>query len=102
MGRLIDQDKLIEYIYDTYGIGTGHVHSKSEFDIVCHIYEAPTVEAISTADYENRLKADMVTMLTEIQLEIEEKSKWEGDYSFAQGELFCRDLIQEKINILRG
>ena len=43
-----------------------------------------------------------IEVLTELQLEIEEKSKWEGDCSFAQGELFCRDLIQEKINILRG
>ena len=83
------------------------------------------------AEYENRLKADMVAMLTEIQLEIEEcVDGAEGSPQFEQGvtnarvqvvdiieeiinvyasnneakfiRMTCRDIIQEKINALRG
>ena len=53
------------------------------------------------ADYENRLKADMVAMLTEILLEIEEMDSgcgWEGYRPTAQ----VIGLIQQKINALRG
>lgn len=52
------------------------------------------------ADYENRLKADMVAMLTEIQLEIEEMDSgcgWEGYRPTAQ----VIGLIQQKINLLK-
>ena len=56
------------------------------------------------ADYETRLKADMVAMLTEIQLEIEElevpllylAEDYEG------GVLDCKKIIQQKINALKG
>jgi hypothetical protein len=71
----------------------------------------PTVEAIPKADYENRLKADMVAMLTEIQLEIEEIKPLEptDDEDWQCGcfhglELMqdkCLKLIQEKINNLK-
>ena len=50
------------------------------------------------ADYEARLKADMVAMLTEIQIEIEEKATeicddgWWLTYNY---------LIQQKINALK-
>ena len=60
-----------------------------------------TVEAIPKDQYENRLKADMVAMLTEIQLEIEEASNEEGDWIFAEGEKFCSKLIQQKIDKLK-
>ena len=53
------------------------------------------------ADYENRLKADMVAILTEIQLEIEEMDSgcgWEGYRPTAQ----VIGLIQQKINELKG
>lgn len=68
------------------------------------IENAPTVEAIPKADYEARLKADMVAMLTEIQLEIEElevpllylAEDYEG------GVLDCKKIIQQKINVLKG
>ena len=53
------------------------------------------------SDYENRFKDDMVAMLTEIQLEIEEKASEEGDWIFAEGERFCGKLIQQKINSLK-
>jgi hypothetical protein len=43
----------------------------------------------------------MVAMLTEIQLEIEEKASAEGDWIFAEGERFCGKLIQQKIDKLK-
>jgi hypothetical protein len=52
------------------------------------------------ADYENRLKANMVAMLTDIQLEIEEMDSgcgWEGYRPTAQ----VIGLIQQKINALK-
>lgn len=63
------------------------------------------------ADYENRLKADMVAMLEEIQLEIEEIKPLEptDDEDWQYGcfhglELMqdkCLKLIQQKINSLK-
>ena len=52
------------------------------------------------ADYENRLKADLVAMLTEIELEIEEMDSgcgWEGYRPTAQ----VIGLIQQRINSLK-
>jgi hypothetical protein len=57
------------------------------------------VEAIPKADYENRLKADMVAMLTEIQLEIEELET-SGDVLELAIKDDCKDIIQQKINSL--
>ena len=66
------------------------------------------------ADYENRLKADMVAMLTEIQLEIEEvrlerplMSRGHECYGFedktpTEIRQECSDVIQQKINALKG
>ena len=63
-------------------------------------------EAIPKADYEARLKADMVAMLTEIQLEIEEcVDGAEGSPQFEQGVSNARvqvaEIIQQKINELK-
>jgi hypothetical protein len=56
-------------------------------------------------DYETRLKADMVAMLTELQLEIEEKfNDRPFSYNHHQRTEFYRDIdeiIQEKINSLK-
>ena len=61
-------------------------------------------EAIPKADYEARLRADMVTMFTEIQLEIKESPCKHpdrlGDYS--DGVQKGIDIIQQKINKMRG
>ena len=74
-------------------------------------YDCPLVEAIPKADYENRLKADMVAMLTEIQLEIEEipnsyEHKPIGTYDYCLGAERERktnlEIIQQKINALKG
>lgn len=68
-------------------------------------------------DYEKRLKADMVAMLTEIQLEIEEheesiighygKETKESDFPSHKiernnGRKECVDLIQQKIDTLKA
>ena len=50
------------------------------------------------ADYEQRLKADMVAMLTELLLEIEEGLC--GSIWFGLTDI--KNIIQQKINALRG
>lgn len=75
------------------------------------------VDAIPRDQYESRLKADMVAMLTEIQMEIEEheesiighygKETKESDFPSHKiernnGRKECVDLIQQKINELKG
>lgn len=59
--------------------------------------DCPIVEAISKADYENRLKADMVAMLTDIQLEIEELDTPNNGSAYMD----CVEIIQQKINALK-
>ena len=56
------------------------------------------VEAIPKADYETRLKADMVAMLTELQLEIEESENC--GKAFHLGLQMASNIIQQKINEL--
>ena len=54
-------------------------------------------------DYENRLKADMVAMLTDIQLEIEELKKEPAHcHHYERGIRYSSEIIQEKINALKG
>ena len=55
--------------------------------------------AISKADYETRLKADMVAMLEEIQLEIEELDPFGDEWSDSLDA--CNDIIQQKIASLK-
>ena len=59
------------------------------------------------ADYKARLKADLVAMLTEIQMEIEEcVDGAEGSPQFEQGVTIARvqvvEIIQQKINELKA
>ena len=51
-------------------------------------------------DYNVRLKADMVAMLTEIQLEIEESENC--GKAFHLGLQMASNIIQQKINELKG
>ena len=51
-------------------------------------------------DYEARLKADLVAMLTEIQLEIEESENC--GKAFHLGLQMASNIIQQKINGLKG
>lgn len=101
MGRLIDADKIIFREIDEIG-GEYEPYlgcSKSQ------INSLPTVEAISKADY----KADMVAMLTELQLEIEEidsRAGYDGNGmpTFANDYVRIKkvnDIIQQKINKLK-
>lgn len=89
MGRLIDAGELLKQPINT-------AHYPSNF-----VKHAPTVEAISKAEYEARLKADMVAMLEEIQNEIQ---KYSGcSCTCSDGVVNdIDDLIQEKINKLKG
>lgn len=63
------------------------------------IDNAPTVEAIPKADYENRLKDDVVAILTELKTEIEEKATVLCDDGWW---LTYNNLIQQKIDKLKG
>lgn len=92
MGRLIDADRLIKrYKAEKF---TGYE------EIIQDILDEPIVEAIPKADYEARLKADMVAMLTEIQLEIEESENC--GKAFHLGLQMASNIIQQKINALKG
>ena len=95
MGRLIDADIVKKFLEE----GTKDV-SNNVLAIVREDY-------IHKADYENRLKADMVAMLTEIQLEIEEQNHKgsncyrDGYTPYSEGLDDCKDIIQQKINSLK-
>jgi len=56
------------------------------------------VEAIPKDQYEARLKADMVAMLTELQLEIEELDTPNNGSAYMD----CSEIIQQKIDSLKG
>ena len=81
MGRLIDANRLKEVFSRNVAGGNAY------FDLIDN---APTVEAI--------LKADMVDMLTEIQLEIEEKGMELCDNGWY---LTYSDIVQQKIDALK-
>lgn len=71
---------------------------------------APTVEAIPKDQYEARLKADMVAMLTDIQLEI--KELWDSRYDVWLDNQYyigksdtleeVDEVIKEKIDALKA
>jgi hypothetical protein len=97
--RLIDADVLSEEI-DSWGM-----NDYEPLDFIDAIDDAPTVEAIPKADYEARLKADMVAMLTELQLEIEDlypEHQCSGELTgFADAIETITPIIQQKINSLK-
>ena len=99
MSRFVDVDELLK---KKRIIGTSNY---CEYDVVFvkDIEEATTDEVIPKDQYEARLKADMVAMLTELQLEISELKSYES--SDGQDLVMLADigiLFQQKINILRG
>ena len=105
MGRLIDIDVLFDYF------GDDAIDETTRSNIEYFVSEKGTVEAIPKADYENRLKADMVAMLTDIQLEIEEKKFLESSCYFMDKTeeknyaVYTDDIsniIQQKIDALKG
>lgn len=96
MGRLIEETELEKYImHDGCEKGCGYIDERD-------LKYIPTVEAIPKADYEARLKADMVAMLTEIQLKILELKSYES--SDGQDLVMLADigiLFQQKIGKLK-
>ena len=93
MGRLIDVDevkKRFPIMENDFGMVINERLHK-ELDKI------PTVEAIPKADYENRLKADMVAMLEDLNLEIDEMFARRIDYTADR----IQDLIQQKIDLLQ-
>ena len=100
MGKieLIDRFKMLERLqeWNTDDKQDSFLYSFA----LARIIEQPTVEAIPKADYENRLKADMVAMLTDLQLEIEELDPSGDEWSDSLDA--CSDIIQQKINELEG
>lgn len=104
MGRLIDADEVNKAIYKSFEDvqcydGTGYdIYS----DIKEIIDKALPVEAIPKSDYENRLKADMVAMLTEIQSEVLKLKSYES--ADGQDLAMLADigiLFQQKINKIK-
>lgn len=79
-------------------------------EIIYTINNLPTVEAIPIDQYENRLKVDMIAILTEIKLKITEKSyydttiigNYEDEVRVNLVELDdVNDIIQQKITELK-
>ena len=98
MERLIDADRLKEVF--SRNVAGGNVY----FDL---IDAQPTVEAIPKADYESRLKADKVAMLTELKNKLIDKS-WNIDMYDDDLDFECcyltdiDEVIQQKINVIKG
>ncbi len=104
MGRLIDTSDLHNKVMlnkSDWGIFATQIDNLIEGVVM----QVSTVEAIPKADYENRLKADMVAMLTDIQLEIEELDLKDSvpDYQKGADETreYITDLLQQKIDALK-
>ena len=79
-----------------------------QVSVIQEVRQKAWVEAYDSfkEEYKTRLKADMVAMLTEIQLEIEEIEVAKENTEIKAGECCmkgaCIDLIQQKIDKLRG
>ena len=100
MGRMIDADVLREEVC-SWGMND---YEPSDFTDA--IDDAPTVEAIPKADYENRLKADMAAMLTDFLMDIEENTSINSDDSHERnGKRLMRTeiigMFEQKINSLK-
>lgn len=105
MGRLIDCNDVynaIQITTDNFGVAKRVV----EANMLTMLSKIETVEAIPKADYVNRLKADMVAMLTELQLEIEELDLEDAIPEYEDGAKNTREyitnILEEKINALKG
>lgn len=99
--RLIDISKI--NAIDLWG-EDGDCHVVYDYD---EIHSASTVEAIPKADYEARLKADMVDMLEELKNEIIELPFPQREPEYMQGYSYCQMnildyIIQQKIDKLKG
>lgn len=96
MGKLIEVDKVkkkFPIMENDFGMVVNETLHK-ELDKIT------PVEAIPKTEYENRLKADLVAILTEIQLEMEELEE-EADIGkvVMMGSIYR--IIQQKIDLLQ-
>lgn len=104
MGRLIDADFILNKMRTTDAQPITYSEHYAWDFATALLNNAPTVESIPKDKYENRLKADLVAMLTEIQLEIEENSYSENAYGDEYGinKVISTDdiyqIIQQKID----
>lgn len=102
MGKQIDADKLIEHFINKTPNGwlVPICENESRWaleGVISEIeYFAPTVEAIPKADYETRLKADLVVILEDLDLQIDESASYNLEVAKVQR------LIRDKINALKG
>ncbi len=103
MGKLIDVDDLLitTIVTDDYsGNEVLEVATKEDID------SATPVDAIPKDQYEQRLKADMLDMLTEIQSEIDNLYFPQTYPEYMEGRNDCleeiKELIQQKIDKLKG
>ena len=94
MGRVIDADRLKE-VFSRNVVG-----GNAYFDLIDN---APTVEAISKADYKKRLRVDLKTILEELQREIDDIVKQEEpiDNKWSTGLHYSEKIIQEKIDKIK-
>ena len=122
MGRLIDADAFavtLKQISEKQGYAELYMNVDDVLNSVIddlqgnalNGYEnCPTVEAIPKDQYEARLKADMIAMLTELQLEIEEIEidcpfgfePVSKTAAFYDGVSTSSKVIQQKIEQLKG
>lgn len=108
MGRLIDADILIAELKES---ALHHCNNPREDSLLQRdrviVRAQPTVEAITKADYEKRLKADMVAMLTELKNELIDVS-WNMDMYDSDLDFECcylndiGEIIQQRINSLEA
>ena len=105
MGRLIDEWDIDDKKAEAW-IVKGKMQIRYHGSI--HNIELSTVGLIPKADYENRLKADLVAMLTELKSNIDElASSYDVpniyvEIGMKEIENEIQDLIQQKINFLSG
>ena len=100
MGRLIEDNRVVEILQQTWLSGT--IAHRFIDDIKRRIRtEIPTVEAIPKDQYEARLKADLEAILTDLYMEIEELDT-PSDDSYDACIVDCERLVQQKINSLKG
>ena len=99
MGRLIDEPLLQEKLASI------PMEERTFRRTVEELENAPTVEAIPKADYENRLKADLKAILVELQLKIEELDVSDVVPEYQDGaeetKEYIANMIEEKINSLK-
>lgn len=93
--ELIDKQELLDWIQNCWDWATvdGITSTTVLKQTMTDISQLPTVEAIPKADYENRLKADMVAILVELQIQFEEKG--------CENMRDCWWLLEEKIDKLK-